>query len=302
MNADNSLNCALPDVQSSADGRHIPIQRVGVKSVRVPVVVASVDGPLHTVATVNMYVSLPAGQKGTHMSRFFRLLDETREPLCKPVLEDLMARMLKTLDAVSGQIEFDFPFFVRKSAPISKQSSLMSYEAGFTVTCENGETTVRERVLTPVTSLCPCSKEISRYGAHNQRSHITIDALCSEALPFEDLIRYSEKNGSCELWSLLKREDEKFVTEYAYDHAKFVEDIIRDVATDLNKDAVRAPGGKLRIHPQSFRLCADHPRPAHLRSLTPRLALAVIRHAPGGRPDPAKNPARFTRPLRTLRK
>ena len=217
MNADNSLNCALPDVQSSADGRHIPIQRVGVKSVRVPVVVASVDGPLHTVATVNMYVSLPAGQKGTHMSRFFRLLDETREPLCKPVL--------------------DFPFFVRKSAPISKQSSLMSYEAGFTVTCENGETTVRERVLTPVTSLCPCSKEISRYGAHNQRSHITIDALCSEALPFEDLIRYSEKNGSCELWSLLKREDEKFVTEYAYDHAKFVEDIIRDVATDLNKDA-----------------------------------------------------------------
>lgn len=206
MNADNSLNCALPDVQSSADGRHIPIQRVGVKSVRVPVVVASVDGPLHTVATVNMYVSLPAGQKGTHMSRFFRLLDETREPLCKPVLEDLMARMLKTLDAVSGQIEFDFPFFVRKSAPISKQSSLMSYEAGFTVTCENGETTVRERVLTPVTSLCPCSKEISRYGAHNQRSHITIDALCSEALPFEELIRYSEKNGSCELWSLLKRE------------------------------------------------------------------------------------------------
>ena len=148
-----------------------------------------------------------------------------------------MARMLKTLDAVSGQIEFDFPFFVRKSAPISKQSSLMSYEAGFTVTCENGETTVRERVLTPVTSLCPCSKEISRYGVHNQRSHITIDALCSEALPFEELIRYSEKNGSCELWSLLKREDEKFVTEYAYDHAKFVEDIIRDVATDLNKDA-----------------------------------------------------------------
>ena len=174
MNADNSLNCALPDVQSSADGRHIPIQRVGVKSVRVPVVVASVDGPLHTVATVNMYVSLPAGQKGTHMSRFFRLLDETREPLCKPVLEDLMARMLKTLDAVSGQIEFDFPFFVRKSAPISKQSSLMSYEAGFTVTCENGETTVRERVLTPVTSLCPCSKEISKYGAHNQRSHVSI--------------------------------------------------------------------------------------------------------------------------------
>ena len=131
MNADNSLNCALPDVQSSADGRHIPIQRVGVKSVRVPVVVASVDGPLHTVATVNMYVSLPAGQKGTHMSRFFRLLDETREPLCKPVLEDLMARMLKTLDAVSGQIEFDFPFFVRKSAPISKQSSLMSYRSRF---------------------------------------------------------------------------------------------------------------------------------------------------------------------------
>ena len=232
----NKNASALPDVQSSADARHIPIQRVGVKSVRIPVVVAAADGPLNTVANVDMYVSLPASQKGTHMSRFFRLLDETRAPLCKPVLEELMRRMLATLNASSGEIEFTFPYFVRKSAPISKQSSLMSYEAGFVVSAENGVITVKEPVLTPVTSLCPCSKEISRYGAHNQRSHITIDAECAESVPFEDLIRYSEKNGSCELWSLLKREDEKFVTEYAYDHAKFVEDISRDVATDLNRD------------------------------------------------------------------
>lgn len=228
---------ALPDVQSSADVRHIPIQRVGVKSVSFPVSVKSAEGSQNTVATVNMYVSLPAGQKGTHMSRFFRLLDETKAPLCREVLEDLMRRMLETLQADSGMIEFEFPFFVRKPAPVSGLSSLMSYRGGFEVKAEKGVITVREHVLAPVTSLCPCSKEISRYGAHNQRSHITIDAECTQDVPLEDLIRVAEKNASCELWSLLKREDEKYVTEYAYDHPKFVEDISRDVAKSLESDS-----------------------------------------------------------------
>lgn len=227
---------ALPDVQSSADVRHIPIQRVGVKSVSFPVSVKSRDGAQSTVATVNMYVSLPAGQKGTHMSRFFKLLDETSTPLCRETLEDLMKRMLDKLQADSGVIEFEFPFFVRKLAPVSKLPSLMSYRGGFTVSAANGKITIHERVLAPVTSLCPCSKEISRYGAHNQRSHISIDAECSEDVPLEDLICVAEQNASCELWSLLKREDEKYVTEFAYDHPKFVEDISRDVAKALESD------------------------------------------------------------------
>lgn len=235
-NENNCRGCALPDVQSSADVRHIPIQRVGVKSVSFPLAVKSEGGAQSTVATVNMYVSLPAGQKGTHMSRFFRLLDETKEPLCREVLEDLMRRMLDTLQADSGTLEFEFPFFVRKPAPISGIPSLMSYRGGYTVTGTRGSITVREHVLAPVTSLCPCSKEISRYGAHNQRSHITIDAECSVDVPLEDLIRIAEENASCALWSLLKREDEKYVTEFAYDHPKFVEDISRDTAKALAAD------------------------------------------------------------------
>lgn len=227
---------ALPDVQSSSDVRHIPIQRVGVKSVSYPVTVKTADGFMHTVASVNMYVSLPASQKGTHMSRFFRLLDETTQPLCKEVVEDLMQRMLTALHASAGTIEFEFPFFVKKPAPISKIPSLMSYRGGFTVTTEDGRTAVTEHVLAPVTSLCPCSKEISRYGAHNQRSHITIDAECTESVPLEDLIHIAENSASCPLWLLLKREDEKFVTEFAYDHPKFVEDISRDAAKALKDD------------------------------------------------------------------
>ena len=227
----------LPDVQSSADRRNIPIRRVGVKGIRTPILVKSQSGAQHTVADVEMYVSLPADKKGTHMSRFWTLLSGINKPFAPQMMVEVMQEMLASLKSDGGYIRLAFPFFMEKSAPVSHLQSTMDYDVVLTAECADGKITVTQEVIAPVTSLCPCSKEISRYGAHNQRSHITIDALCSEALPFEELIRYSEKNGSCELWSLLKREDEKFVTEYAYDHAKFVEDIIRDVATDLNKDA-----------------------------------------------------------------
>ena len=254
---------ALPDVQSSADNRHIPIQRVGVKGVSFPITVAAENGPQQTVASVNMYVSLPAGQKGTHMSRFFQLLDETRKPLDKTVLEDLMQRMLRSLQAQGGSIEIRFPFFIRKAATISGLSSLMSYEAGYTITSEDGACTLTETVRVPVTSLCPCSKEISRYGAHNQRSIIAIDAVCQNPLPLESLIRIAEKGASCELWSLLKREDEKFVTEFAYDHAKFVEDISRDVATELNKNPCIAA---YRLEVENFESIHNHSAFARISS------------------------------------
>jgi len=239
MNQEEKTNSGevLPDVQSSSDARHIPIQSVGVRSVTFPVVVDASPAPQHTVATINMYVSLSSEQKGTHMSRFFQLLNGMTKPLCRETVKELVLQMLQTLQAESGKVEFEFPFFVKKAAPISGIPSLMSYRGGFAAEASKNGITVREHVLVPVTSLCPCSKEISRYGAHNQRSHITIDARCSENVPLEDLIRTAEENGSCELWSLLKREDEKYVTEFAYDHPKFVEDISRDIAKALEADA-----------------------------------------------------------------
>lgn len=226
----------LPDVQSSTDPRNIPIEYVGVRGVQLPVCVKSANGMQHSVATIGMYVTLPAQQKGTHMSRFLGLLQQHTEPLSAESLPALMQEMLKTLHAPAGRIDFEFPYFVLKTAPVSGLESLLNYQVRWTVEHKNDETTVIQSVVVPVTSLCPCSKEISRFGAHNQRSHITIAAKLNAALPIEKLIRYAEQSASCELWSTLKRVDEKYVTEYAYQNPKFVEDLIRDVAVALNAD------------------------------------------------------------------
>ncbi len=233
---ENNSKTNLPDVQSSHDLRNIPITRVGVRNITLPVVVSSKDGPQHTIATVSMTVALPADQKGTHMSRFIALMEEHSEALSLESVRSLMTLMLEQLDAVSGTIEIRFPFFVRKIAPVSKLSSLMNYEAAWIATAENGVTEVRQETLTPVTSLCPCSKEISKYGAHNQRSHLTMSLILDGEMSLEEQIAISEKSASCELWARLKRADEKFVTEYAYDHPKFVEDILRDMAGALNAE------------------------------------------------------------------
>ena len=222
MDADNKNT--LPDVQSARDGRNIAIDRVGVRGITVPITVETKEDTLATVATVEMTVSLPADKKGTHMSRFVALMEEHSEPLNVDVVRSLMADMLKRLDAVDGTIELRFPFFIRKCAPVSKLTSLMNYEAAWIETA------------TPVTSLCPCSKEISRYGAHNQRSRLTASVELSAPMSLEEQIAYSEEAASCQLWARLKRSDEKYVTEYAYDHPKFVEDIVRDMAAALNKE------------------------------------------------------------------
>lgn len=231
-----SITHQLPDIQSSADPRNIPIEYVGVRGVTVPVSVRACDGVQNSVATVGLYVALPAQQKGTHMSRFLGLLEQHNQPLCFESLKVLMASMLKALEATEGRIDFEFPFFVKKNAPVSGLPSLMNYLVHMRVEHKHGETWVEQTVTVPVTSLCPCSKEISNYGAHNQRSHITIKAKVVEELPIEDEIAYAEKSASCELWSGLKRVDEKFVTEHAYDNPKFVEDLIRDVAVAVNAD------------------------------------------------------------------
>ncbi|MEF9942605.1 MAG: GTP cyclohydrolase FolE2 [Burkholderiaceae bacterium] len=234
MNAPETM--FLPDVQSSADRRNIAIQRVGVKSISHPVMVASPRGPQPSVATVDMYVALPADQKGTHMSRFLALLAETAEPLSAHVLRDMMARMLVRLEATEGYIELRFPYFVRKTAPVSGVESLMDYQVRLVAEAKGGRTVVTQEVVVPVMSLCPCSKKISNYGAHNQRSHVTIAAELDADMTLDEQIRIAEQSASCELWALLKRGDEKYVTERAYDNPKFVEDLVRDVAVALNHE------------------------------------------------------------------
>ena len=227
---------AMPDVQSSHDTRQIPIQRVGVRGVRYPMSLQTPSGVLNTVGTYNLDVHLPADQKGTHMSRFVALLEEEREPLNLAQFQLLLEKMLEKLEADAGRIEVHFPYFVSKTAPVSGVQSLMDYEVTMIGEVRDGHTKVRVKALVPVTSLCPCSKKISQYGAHNQRSHITIDAELAADTPVEALIRMAEEEASCELWGLLKRPDEKFVTERAYENPKFVEDLVRDIAMRLNQD------------------------------------------------------------------
>ncbi len=235
MNAPDDL--FLPDVQSGADRRDLAIQRVGVKSLTHPVLVATVRGPQPSVASIDMFVGLPADQKGTHMSRFVDVLQGHAEPLSMTSVRTLLTRMIERLDAQAGHIEMRMPFFVLKTAPISGVESLMDYQLTFTIDTDGETARFRQKVVVPVTSLCPCSKSVSDYGAHNQRSHISIMAELADEMTVEDQIRIAEDASSCELWGLLKRPDEKYVTERAYNNPKFVEDVVRDVALALNGDA-----------------------------------------------------------------
>jgi GTP cyclohydrolase IB len=236
MNAPDKL--PLPDTQSIADARHIAIARVGVKDVLHPLRVRTAGASdQHTVAHVDMYVGLSEHVKGTHMSRFIEILQAYDEPIDVESLRRLLHVMLERLHAASGSIELRFPYFIRKRAPVSGVESMMDYRVSYhaAVTPARGFRATL-KVVVPVTSLCPCSKEISDYGAHNQRSHITISASVTDGMSIDDLIAIAEEEASCELWSVLKRPDEKYVTERAYDNPKFVEDVVRDVALRLNRD------------------------------------------------------------------
>jgi len=229
----------MADVQSSADTRQIAINKVGIKSIRHPVRVADKSaGVQHTIASFNMYVFLPHDFKGTHMSRFVEILNTREREISVENFEDVLRQMVARLEAQSGYIEMSFPYFINKTAPISGVQSLMDYEVTFIGSIENGVYKHTTRVVVPVTSLCPCSKKISDYGAHNQRSHVTVTARTNGFLWIEDLVRKVEDQASCELYGLLKRPDEKHVTERAYDNPKFVEDLVRDVAAALNAEAL----------------------------------------------------------------
>ena len=235
MNSPDSF--AIPDVQGSADTRHLAIDKVGIKAIRHPVRVADRDGGVqHTIATFNMYVGLPHNFKGTHMSRFVEILNSHEREISVESFETMLRDMVKRLEAEFGRVEMTFPYFINKAAPVSGVKSLMDYEITFTGEISRRGYSFTMKVVVPVTSLCPCSKKISEYGAHNQRSHVTITARTNAHVWIEELVRVAEQEASCELYGLLKRPDEKYVTERAYDNPKFVEDLVRDVATALNQD------------------------------------------------------------------
>lgn len=244
----NPMNAAMPDVQGRRDLRQLPIQRVGIKSLRYPLRISVAGQVQATVGTWTLDVALPAEQKGAHMSRLMAWLESQDVRGVVLSAETLMAEietMLTLLEADAGRIEVSFPFFVRKAAPVSGLKSLMEYDGRWLAERRGGATQLTMEAVVPVKSLCPCSKEVSDDGAHNQRSHISLRAelapaatatTTSPAIDWLELVRFAEDNASSELWGLLKRPDEKWVTERAYANPKFVEDLIRDVAAALEQD------------------------------------------------------------------
>ena len=253
----NKLTDALhiPDTQSERDERHLAIQRVGVKDVRYPLQLRVSGAVQSTAALWSLDVALPAEQKGTHMSRFVAWLDALVEPLDSAALARAHERMLELLGAREGRIEARFDFFLRKRAPVSGLSSLLDYRGRWVSETRGSATTVWMEVGVPVKSLCPCSKEISDYGAHNQRSLVTLRAELLEPVEWQELVRFAEDSASSEIWPMLKRTDEKWVTERAYENPKFVEDLVRDVALRLNADSRI---GRYRVEVENFESIHNH--------------------------------------------
>ena len=228
---------SIPDIQAKQDTRKLAIDQVGIRELRHPVKVRDRDhGEQFTVATFNMYVGLPHNFKGTHMSRFVEVLNDHENVISVHSFREIVKQVANKLDSETSTIEMTFPYFLVKSAPVTGVKSLVDYEVTLLGQLQDENVQITTSVVVPVTSLCPCSKEISNYGAHNQRSHVTITVLAEEFVWIEELIELAEANASSQLYGLLKRPDEKFVTEQAYDNPKFVEDMVRDVAAQLIAD------------------------------------------------------------------
>ncbi len=227
----------IPDIQAKQDTRRLAIDQVGIRDIRHPVKVRDrAHGDQYTIATFNMYVGLPHNFKGTHMSRFVEVLNDYDNVISVHSFKDIVRQVADKLDSETSTIEMTFPYFRDKAAPVTGVNSMVDYEVTLLGELGNEEVRITTSVVVPVTSLCPCSKEISNYGAHNQRSHVTITVLAEEFVWIEELIDLAESNASSQLYGLLKRPDEKYVTEEAYDNPKFVEDMVRDIAGKLIED------------------------------------------------------------------
>jgi len=224
----------MKDVQNYSDNRQLAINKVGIKSLKYPITVLDKkNNKQHTVADVAMYVNLPHDSKGTHMSRFIQVLNEFKDKITMGNMIEVLSVMQERLEAEEAYMDLTFPYFIEKEAPESKIKGIMNYQCSFIGSRKGDDGEFILKVEVPVTSLCPCSKEISKYGAHNQRSMLTIEAKYTDFLWLEDLINVAEKSASCELYSLLKRVDEKYVTERAYENPGFAEDIVRSTAQSV---------------------------------------------------------------------
>jgi len=224
------------DVQNRPDHRKIDIDRVGIKDLSYPITVLDKTNKIqHTVGSINMYVSLPHHFRGTHMSRFVEILNEYHRELHLDAVGEILQKMKEKLHAEEAHVEVSFPYFIEKSAPVSKARSLMEYRCKYTGTLSDREDFILS-VAVPVTTLCPCSKELADRGAHNQRSIVRIKIRYTGFVWIEELIELAESSASSPLYALLKRKDEKAVTEHAYDNPRFVEDVVRELAQKLNSD------------------------------------------------------------------
>ena len=228
----------MKDTQNQRDYRNITIDKVGIKNLRYPITVLDRrNGRQDTVATINMYVDLPHKYKGTHMSRFVEILNVLRPEVSLKKISDALEQMKKHLNAASSHIEVTFPYFIEKKAPVSNSPGLMDYTCRLTGSSgPDGKIDFVSEVIVPVSSVCPCSKEISEAGAHNQRGEVRLSIRFKKFIWMEDMIELVEKSGSSEVYSVLKRVDEKYITEYGFSNPKFVEDIVRDIAIKLKED------------------------------------------------------------------
>jgi len=226
----------MRDIQNETDTRKIPLQKVGVKGVRYPVTVLDKNHKQQqTTATVDLFVNLPHNFKGTHMSRFIEVFHKYHADITMQHFLDMLEEMRKKLDAEQAFGTVSFPYFIEKKAPVSGSAGIMEYNCSYEASVSPAERRFYITIEVPVTTLCPCSKAISEYGAHNQRGTVKVKLLYSEFFWIEDIIELIEKCASSPLYSLLKREDEKYVTEHAYDNPRFVEDVVREVYTALSK-------------------------------------------------------------------
>jgi len=227
----------MEDIQNHKDNRNIAIDQVGVKGIRYPITVLDKNiGEQQTVAEINMYVDLPRYYKGTHMSRFVEILHEHSRKVSLQNFSKILEEMKSRLNAESAHMEISFPYFINKAAPVTGSQGLMEYQCVFKGSLDNRGSDLVVLIHVPISTLCPCSKEISDYGAHNQRGEVRLQVRFKRFVWIEDLIKMVEESSSSDVYSVLKREDEKFVTEHAYNHPMFVEDIVREISGKLDKD------------------------------------------------------------------
>ncbi len=226
----------LPDIQKTPDQRNIAIDKVGVRKVKFPIVVLDrANERQHTIGDFTLTVDLPSEFKGTHMSRFLEVLNDTGKEISVQALPTMLNRMRERLKAEKAHVVVEFPFFMEKKAPVTGKSGMMQFDCGFDAQI-NGSFDVTLFMKVPVATLCPCSKEISKYGAHNQRGWVSVRVKTNDHVWLEEIIEMIEGSASCALYPVLKRPDEKFVTERAYENPRFVEDMVREVALKFDSD------------------------------------------------------------------